>query len=168
MSSSLQRKAQQVIRTGGFDLPCDADTAFPLFSPEGERQWAPGWNPIAVYPETIAFTTNTVFRLGQGSEESIWTILEADSQTHRAEYVRVAPASHTARIRVNVEPVSPNRSHVIVSYAVTAFGEHASTVLEPFSEGVYAQRMREWQQQISECLGMVSPRTSDRRRRMER
>jgi hypothetical protein len=154
MSSSLHRNAQQAIRTGGFDLPCDADTAFPLFSPEGEREWAPGWNPIAVYPETIAFTTNTVFRLGQGPEESVWTILQADSQIHIADYVRVAPASHIARIRVNVEPVSPNRSHVIVSYAVTAFGENASTVLEPFSESGYAQRMRDWQRQISECLEM--------------
>jgi hypothetical protein len=44
MSNSLQGNAQQVIRTGGFDLPCDADTAFPLFSPEGEREWASGWN----------------------------------------------------------------------------------------------------------------------------
>ena len=152
MSSSLQGNAQQVIRTGGFDLPCDAHTAFPLFSPEGEREWAPGWNPIAVYPETIAFTANTVFRLGQGSEESVWTILEADSQTHHAEYVRIAPASHAARISVKIEPVSPNRSHVIVSYAVTAFGEQTSAVLEPFSEGAYAQRMRDWQKQISTCL----------------
>jgi hypothetical protein len=38
MSASLPGNAQQVIRTGGFDLPCDADTAFPLFSPEGERE----------------------------------------------------------------------------------------------------------------------------------
>ncbi|HKV82086.1 MAG TPA: hypothetical protein VJP02_28315, partial [Candidatus Sulfotelmatobacter sp.] len=152
MNGSLQGNAQQVIRTGGFDLPCDAHTAFTLFSPEGEREWVPGWNPIAVYPETIAFTANTVFRLGQGSEESVWTILEADSQRHHAEYVRIAPASHAARINIKIEPVSPNRSHVIVSYTVTAFGEHTSTVLESFSEGAYAQRMREWQQQISTCL----------------
>jgi len=154
MSTSVPGNAQQVIRTGGFDLPCDADTAFPLFSPEGEREWAPGWNPIAVYPETITFKSNTVFRLGHGSEESIWAILKADSQSHCAEYVRVAPASHAARISVKIESVSPNRSHVIVSYAVTAFGEHTSTVLESFSEDAYAQRMRDWQQQIRECLGM--------------
>jgi hypothetical protein len=152
MNSSPQRNAEQVIRTGGFDLPCDADTAFPLFSPEGEREWAPGWNPIAVYPETIAFMANTVFRLGQGSEESVWTILEADPQSHHAEYIRVAPASHTARISVRVAPAGPDRSHVVVSYAVTAFGDHALAVLEPFAEGAYAQRMRDWQQQIGTCL----------------
>ena len=152
MSSSTQEEAQQVIRTGGFDLPCDADTAFPLFSPEGERDWAPGWNPMAVFPQTIAFKPNTVFRLGQGTEESLWTILEADWLAHRAEYVRLAPASHTARIVVKIEPVPPNRSHVTVSYTVTAFGEHAPSVLEPFSEGAYARRMCDWQQQISSCL----------------
>jgi hypothetical protein len=47
MSNSLQGNAQQVIRTGGFDLPCAADTAFPLFSPVGEGEWVLGWNPIA-------------------------------------------------------------------------------------------------------------------------
>ena len=152
MSSSLPGNAQQVVRTGEFDLPCDADTAFPLFSPEGEREWVPGWDPIAVYPETIAFTANTVFRLGQGSEESVWTILEADSQSHSAEYVRIAPASHAARISVKIEPVSPNRSHVVVTYALTEFGGHTSNLMESFSEGAYAQRMRDWQRQISTCL----------------
>lgn len=143
--------AQQIHRSGSFDLPCSADTAFPLFSPEGEREWAPGWNPRAVFPETIAFTPNTVFRVGEGSEEAVWTILEADWQTRQTEYVRVAPDSHTARIRVKVEPTGPDRSHVVVSYAVTTLGERA-TVLNDFSKDAYAQRMREWQQQIGTCL----------------
>ena len=152
MDGSSQSRAQQVIRRGEFDLACDAETAFSFFSPEGEREWAPGWNPRAVYPETIAFRPNTVFRLGQGSEESVWTILEADCQHYRAEYIRVAPASHTARISVKIEPVAPDSSCVAVSYAVTAFGQQVSSVLEPFSETAYAKKMREWQQQISACL----------------
>jgi hypothetical protein len=162
MSNSLQGNVQQVIRSGGFDLPCDADTAFPLFSPEGEREWVPGWNPMAIYPETIAFTKDTVFRMGQGPEESIWTIVEADWQSHRAEYVRVAPGSHTARISVSVAPVGPNRSYVAVNYAVTTFGQHASTVLDDFSESTYAQRMRDWQQQISKCLEIRGRTTAGR------
>src|SRR6516162_11407480 len=130
--------ARQVHCTGGFELPCSVDVAFPLFSPEGERPWAPGWNPKPVFPETIDFAANTVFRQGEGADEAIWTILAVDWRTQTAEYFRVAPASHTARIRVHVEPAGQDRSRVAITYDVTAFGPHASQVLDSFSEHAFA------------------------------
>jgi hypothetical protein len=144
--------ANQVSRTGSFDLPCSADTAFPLFSPEGERDWVKDWDPRPIFPDRIEFRRDTVFREGDGDEEAVWTILDADLQTHRAEYVRLAPASHSAHIVVTIEPLGPERSHVVVSYTVTAFGEHAPALLEAFSESAYAQKMRNWQRQITEYL----------------
>lgn len=147
-----QSTAQQVSRTGSFDLPCDVGTAFPLFSPEGEREWVKGWAPEPVFPDRIVFSRDTVFREGPAGEEAVWTIIDADWQTHRAEYVRLAPASHTARIVVRVEPLGAQHSNVVVSYTVTAFGEHATTLLEAFSEKAYAAKMRDWQHQISVYL----------------
>jgi hypothetical protein len=151
-SALAQRDAEQVSRTGSFDLPCSADTAFPLFSPEGERHWVQGWDPRAVFPDKIAFSVDTVFREGQGDKEAVWTILDADSRTHRAEYVRLAPAGHTAHIVVKVGPQAPERSHVVVSYTVTAFGENADALLDGFSESAFAAKMRAWQQQITTYL----------------
>ena len=145
--------AQQVSRTGGFDLDCAADTAFPLFSPQGERGWIQEWDPRPVFPDTIAFRKGTVFRQGTGEEHAVWTILDADWRQHRAEYLRVAPASHTAHIVVRVDARGAKRSHVIVSYTVTAWGEHAGALLEAFSENAYATRMRDWQRMIGECMG---------------
>lgn len=145
-------KAQQVSREGGFDLPCSADTAFPFFSPEGEREWVKGWNPVPIFPQTTAFACDTVFRQGEALDEAIWTIVDADWKEHRAEYVRLAPASHTAHIVVKVQELAPDRSSVSVRYTVTAFGEHASKVLQPFSEAAYTDKMRNWQCQISECI----------------
>jgi len=139
---------KQIARCGEFNLPCSADTAFPLFSPEGERDWIQGWNPRAVFPNTLAFRRDTVFREGEGDDEAIWTILDADPQTRRAEYVRVAPASHTAHIVVKVDVIGPERSRVFVSYTVTAFGERSESVLDAFSERAYMARMTHWQNLI--------------------
>lgn len=144
--------AWQVARSGGFDLPCSADTAFPLFSPEGERGWIKTWNPRPVFPETIAFARDTVFHEGHGDEEATWTVLDADWNSHRAEYVRVVPASHAARIVVKVEPVAPDTSRVTVSYTVTAFGDRVAALLGDFSEDAYATKMRNWKSQISSYL----------------
>jgi hypothetical protein len=144
--------AQQVSRTGSFELPCSTDTAFPLFSPEGERDWVKGWDPRPVFPDRIVFSRDTVFKQGEAEEEAVWTIVDVDPQIHRAEYVRLAPASHTAHIVVRVEPLGPERSRVVVSYTVTAFGEHATSILDAFSESAYATKMRSWQEQISAYL----------------
>lgn len=155
-----QETAQQVSRTGGFDLPCSPDVAFPLFSPEGERVWVTGWDPRPVFPETVAFQRDTVFREGSAGHEAVWTILDADWQAHRAEYVRVAAASHAARIVVQINPSGPGRSRVVVSYTVTAFGKDAATLLESFSETAYAAKMQNWQRWISAYLDTSKPATS--------
>jgi hypothetical protein len=143
---------QQVSRTGSFELPCSADTAFPLFSPEGERDWVKGWAPTPVFPDGIEFARDTVFREASSGEEAVWIIVDADWKTHRAEYVRLAPDSHTARIVVKVEPLAAERSKVVVSYTITAFGEGPANFVAVFSEEAYATKMRDWQKQISAYL----------------
>lgn len=146
---------QQISRSGSFELACPARTAFPLFSPEGERAWVDGWNPTPVFPKTIEFRRDTVFRQGDGSEEALWTIVDADWQAYRAEYVRLAPRSHAAHIVVQVEAVEPARCKVTVSYTVTAFGENLAGVLATFSEAAYAEKMRGWQRNLSAHLNAV-------------
>lgn len=42
-NTALAQGARQVRRSGSFELPCSTDTAFPLFSPEGERAWVKDW-----------------------------------------------------------------------------------------------------------------------------
>jgi len=152
VSAQEWQAARRISRTGTFELPCNAETAFPLFSPEGEKHWVPGWDPYPVFPDTIAFVRDTVFREGKGNEEALWTIVEADLRAHRAEYVRVAHASHTAHIIVEVEPLGPERSKVKVSYTVTTFGKHSGPLLENFSEQVYAAKMQNWQRWITGFL----------------
>jgi hypothetical protein len=143
-------RVRQVHRAGGFDLDCDADLAFPLFSPEGERVWVSDWDPKPVFPDQITFTSDTVFRQNRGDEE-LWMIANVDWKTHRAEYVRLAPASHSAHITVEVQSTATRRCHVVVSYVITAFGPD-QTLLDAFSETAYAAKMRDWKQRITTCL----------------
>lgn len=143
---------QQICRTGSFELDCDADTAFPFFSPEGERAWVRGWNPRPVFPDQIAFDRDTVFCEGDGAQSAIWTIVDVDWQVHHAEYVRFAPASHGARINVKVDSTGLSHSQIVVSYVITAFGEDQARLLETFSEAAYTARMREWKDRITACL----------------
>lgn len=155
VEAPTQVAVQQVKRAGGFELPCSADSAFPLFSPEGERLWIKEWNPAPVFPDTIEFRRDTVFRQGTGDGDAVWTIVDADWKSHRAEYVRVAPKSHTARIVVKVDPAGPERCYVNAAFTVTAFAEHGYSLLESFSENAYSTKMNTWQRQICEYLELA-------------
>lgn len=146
----------QIHSTGSFDLDCDTDTAFPFFSPEGEREWVSGWVPKPIYPEQIAFARDTVFH--EGAPGAIWTIIDVDWREHRAEYVRVAPASHSAHIIVKLEPSEAARTRVVVSYTVTAFGDDQS-LLQGFSEHAYTLKMCDWQRWITRCLSSRKARS---------
>jgi hypothetical protein len=154
--SLVGKSARQISRSGSFELACSADVAFPLFSPEGERDWVTGWEPRPVFPQKIVFERDTVFREGNGDDDAIWTIVEVDWATHRAEYVRVAPAWHTAHVVVKVEDPEKERSKVSVSYVVTAFGANAERLLDAFSEEAYAAKMRDWQRRTEELLEFQS------------
>jgi len=150
--SATTSTAQQVRRTGSFQLDCSAETAFPLFSPEGERKWISTWNPRPIFPDRIAFQPDTVFRQGEGADEAVWTIVDVDWQAHRAEYVRVAPDSHAAHIAVELDVLGDKRCRVRVSYTLTVFGHDAASLLESFSENTFAERMQNWRRWISEYL----------------
>lgn len=155
MTAAPLTSAQQITRTGSFALPCSADSAFPLFSPEGERLWINKWNPQPIYPQnaaaTIEFRRDSVFREGEANDESLWTILDADVTNHRAEYVRHAANSHAAHITVKIDPASEG-SRVTVTYVLTVFGPNAANLATSFSEPAYAEKMRSWQRQLTEYL----------------
>jgi hypothetical protein len=104
--------AGQVVREGSFELDASAQTALVLFTPEGERFWVKGWDPKPVYPprEGVVFKANSVFRVDQGGEHSLWTIVEADLQAHVAEYIYVVEGERLSRVRVQVEPLAAQRS----------------------------------------------------------
>ena len=45
---------ERALRSHSFELPLPMPEAFRFFEPEGERAWAPGWNPAYVYPASGA------------------------------------------------------------------------------------------------------------------
>ena len=141
----------QVAVEGSFDLDTSADRALQFFTPEGERAWVKDWNPKPVYPPAVVFRRNAVFRVDQGEERSLWTILEADVQRHTAEYVYVVEGERLSRVRVEIEPLDAKHCRVRVRYVHTATSEKGVQFMARVTEQAFAEKMRDWQ-------GMVSAR----------
>jgi hypothetical protein len=153
-SPRSKKSTGQAAFEGSFDLETAADKALLFFTPEGERAWVKGWNPEPAYPPqaSVAFQTNAVFRVDEGIERSLWTILEANLQGHRAEYLYVVEGERVSRVRVEIEPIDLSHCRVRVRYVHTAISEKGAQFIVGMTEENFAQKMRDWQRTVSAAI----------------
>jgi len=145
--------AEQITRDGEFELPCAADTAYPLFSPEGETHWVPGWSAKPVFPiDKMPLETDAVFVTEEPHGPATWMISSVNKDTWRTEYVAFEPKSHCGHITVRVEAIATERCCVHARYTITAFGEHKQEFMQAFSEEGFAARMQRWKRWIETYL----------------
>jgi hypothetical protein len=152
--SQGKKTTEQVVREGSFELDTSADKALLFFTPERERAWVKGWDPKPVYPAeaTVVFQTNSVFRVDQDEERSLWTIVEADSHQHIAEYMYVVEGQRLSRVRVQIEPLGELHCRVRVRYVHTAISEKGLDFVASVTAASYAQKMRDWQRMVTAAI----------------
>lgn len=142
----MRRKA-----AGGFELPVSAADAIGLFTPEGERRWAPGWAPT--YPAgEPSEAPGTLFITTHGDTETTWVITGIDRDEHTAAYARITPGRHGGTVRVRCDDRKAGRSSVFVEYDLTALSPEHSHALDRYSEEPFNAMMSQWSQAICENL----------------
>jgi hypothetical protein len=122
------------------------EVAWPLFGAEGERAWAPGWNPAFVWPVAPVDQEGMVFKVSHGDKTAVWVNTALDPVSNRIQYVYVIPDIMVTVISLRL--ASTGRStHVEVIYERTALGDSANELVREM-----AQRDKvageEWSRQI--------------------
>jgi hypothetical protein len=126
----------RVTCSGSLHVALPPARARELFTPEGERRWAPRWDPD--YP---AGSDGPVFTTAHPGD-TIWIAL-GDLR-----YARVTPGVHAGTVAVRCEPADGGtRAHV--TYDLTALSPAAD--LARFQAG-FADLMREWERAIAAAL----------------
>jgi hypothetical protein len=137
-----------VEHTGDFVLPFSRDEAFPLFSPEGERSWVPGWDPEYLHPGKPSSQPGTVFRTTHHGEETLWLILQYDPRKAVAEYARITPGSRLGTVKVECTGEIGGATRVRVRYSLTAVSAAGNAVLAGLTADGYARMLEEWRVMI--------------------
>jgi hypothetical protein len=122
---------------GTVDVPLAPSEALPLFTPGGEREWVPGWDPEFPSGDDTVFVTHG---------ETYWVVADRTATSMR--YARITPGVHAGTVEVHCEPAGTGtRAHV--TYDLTALGDHA--VLDRFAAG-YPAMLAEWERLIAVAL----------------
>lgn len=141
-------RACHIERAGLFDLPFSREMALAYLSPEGEREWVPGWLPVYLHPSSAATAPGTVFRTSHNSQETVWLVLEFDPAEGRALYGRFTEGSHIGTVAVECRERGSARTEVRVVYALTSTTPTGTRLLESMTEAAYAAMLQEWRRLI--------------------
>ena len=134
-------------RTRSFDLPVRIADLFPLFSPEGEKLWVPGWDYENLMG-TIELTEDYIFLTkthSHGKTDAIWIVKRYDPASHFVQYYKIEPGEKIGVVTVKCTELAAQKTAVQVTYKYTALSVAGETFVAEFSESAYEGFIAEWQ-----------------------
>ena len=125
-----------------------ADAAIHYFTPEGERLWAPGWDPS--YPAGVPPdpAPGLVFETEAHGGRTTWVVTHVAPR--EMAYSRVVPGEQAGTVVVRCEP-DGDETVAHVTYRLTALSPAAAERLADFGDD-YPRLMSLWEQLIGEAV----------------
>ncbi len=142
---------KSISRTETFEIAIPIEKLFPLFSPEGEKDWVPGWDYENVMgttelSEDYVFLTKTH---DHGTTDAIWIVKKYDLQSHCVQFYKIEPEDKIGVITVKCAEPETERTTVQVTYKYIALSATGEMFVSEFSERVYKKFIEEWQTLLS-------------------
>jgi hypothetical protein len=149
---------KSVEHTLAFELQQPVSEVFPLFSPEGEKYWVPGWDYQNVMGTTelfedYVFLTNSH---DHGTTVAIWLVKRFDPETHTIEYYKVEPDDKIGLVRVCCVAQAAERTKVEVTYRYIALSKKAEDFISRFTAEAYKGFIGKWQILLSQYFASKS------------
>lgn len=143
---------KSIHHTKSFEIEAPISELFPLFSPEGEKQWVPDWDYVNVMgttelSEDYVFLTRTH---DHGTADAIWIVKKFDSQAYFVQFYKIEPGEKIGVVTVKCTELKRARTKVQVTYKYIALSAAAEVFVAQFNEKEYAQFIGEWQTLLSD------------------
>jgi hypothetical protein len=142
---------KSIEHTGTFEMAVPVSTLFPLFSPEGERSWVPGWEyenlmGTAELSEDYVFLTKAH---DHGTTVAIWLVKRYDREAHLVEFYKVEPDDKVGVVKVKCTRLAAEKSEVEVTYKYLALSPTGERFVSGFTNAVFEAFIGEWQELLT-------------------
>jgi len=138
--------SQVVSHSEEFLLPRDIASVFPLFSPEGEKLWAPGWDYTNLL-DSKGLQRDDVFLTDSHDHKStnaIWIVSDYDPVKRYVSYYKVEPGEKVGKVIVECFRQTDTSTLVRVTYRYTGLSDSGNQFVSSFTKEVYKEFMSEW------------------------
>jgi hypothetical protein len=153
MNALMPRAPRTQMRSFHLDAP--RERVFPLFTARGEREWAPGWDPVVLSgaeERGSAFQT----RNHQG-QTTTWIVIDYRPSEGRVSYARLAHGSNIGLVDVICTESTKGGTDVSVAYTLTPLQQQAEAFVDEFLDPRQYERMiDEWRAATSAVLARAA------------
>lgn len=150
--SNLAMASAPLSNSRDFRLDATCARVFPMFTAEGERAWAPGWDPEMLSGDV---GRGTAFRtLGhRDGRETVWIVVDYRPDQYRVAYARIAQGSNIGLVDVSCRDTAPKGVQVSVRYTLTGLNKEGDDFVREFlSDAHYTRFIEEWRVALSAAL----------------
>jgi hypothetical protein len=145
---------KSISHTKSFSLDFPISKLFPLFSPEGEKHWVPGWDYENVMGKTelcedYVFLTKTH---DHGETDAIWIVKVFDPESYFVQFYKIEPEYKVGVVTVECTELSPTITNVQVTYKYQALSTLGEEFIAEFNERVYEEFIGEWQESLTNYI----------------
>lgn len=138
---------KSISHTKAFEMTFPIAELFPLFSPEGEKHWVPGWDYENVMgttelSEDYVFLTKTH---DHRTTDAIWIVKRYDPKSYFVEFYKIEPEDKVGVVTVKCTKLKPERTKVQVTYKYIALSVTGEKFIAKFSEKTYKEFLGKWQ-----------------------
>lgn len=136
-----------VQQSSGFKLPQPIEQVFPLFTPEGEKLWAPGWdyhNPLGTteLSEDYVFLTHSHDHAGS---EAIWLVKRYAPEKGLVAYYRVEPGDKVGVVTVQCSPIASGGTQVEVTYRYIPLSQKGLSFVNIYTKESHQTFIAHWE-----------------------
>jgi hypothetical protein len=138
--------ARVVSHSEEFLLERDMASVFRLFSPEGEKLWAPGWDYTNLLgskdlQRDYVFLTDSH---DHKSTQAIWIVADYDPVNHCVSYYKVEPGEKVGKVVIECFEQTDRSTLVKVTYKYTGLSDSGNQFVSSFTNEVYKKFIGEW------------------------
>lgn len=149
--------------SGSFELSISAEEAIDFFTPEGEREWVPGWDPVYAGGEPTE-SPGTVFVTDTHGVDTIWLIQLIDRKDCSAAYARVTPGHHAGTVRVDCADRQEGGCSVSVTYEMSLLPGVVAAALDAYNDESFQAMIDHWAAEVRRQLSPSSSQSPRKRR----
>jgi hypothetical protein len=141
----------KVKHTAAFEITQPIKKVFPLFSPEGEKLWVPGWDyenilgTTDLHEDYVFLTKNH----DHASTEAIWLVKRYEPESYLVQFYKVETGEKIGVITVQCTEVSEVRTKIQVTYEYIGLSEKGNEFISKFSASEYKDFIGEWEKLLA-------------------
>jgi hypothetical protein len=138
---------KKVKHTAAFEINQPIEKMFPLFSPEGEKLWAPDWDyenimgSTDLHEDYVFITKNH----DHASTNAIWVVKKYEPESYLIQLYKVEPEDKIGTITVKCTVIGDSRTKTEVTYEYIGLSERANKFISEFTVTEYRDFIAEWE-----------------------